>query len=99
LNYATFCIHTFSKTRDRYHIGSCADIDARLKRHNDGATISTKNGRPWEIKYFEKFDSKTEALKRENYLKRMKSRVLIKNLKAATNLVELLLNKRNWLIQ
>jgi putative endonuclease len=70
----------FSKTRDRYYIGSCADIDARLKRHNDGATISTKNGRSWEVKYSEQFDSKKEALKRENYLKRMKSRVLIENL-------------------
>jgi len=48
--------------------------------NNAGATPSTKAGRPWVIVYTEVFDSKTEALKRENYLKRMKSRSFIENL-------------------
>jgi len=70
----------FSETRDRFYIGSCANIESRLIRHNAGATPSTKTGRPWEVVYSEQFDSKAEALKRENYIKRMKSRVLIEKL-------------------
>ena len=70
----------YSNSRDRYYIGSAENIELRLKRHNDGATISTKSGRPWIVKYIEKFESKTEALKRENYLKRMKSRILIEDM-------------------
>ncbi len=70
----------YSETCDRYYIGSCADIEARLIRHNAGATPSTKPGRSWKVVYFELFGSKTEALKRENYLKRMKSRAYIENL-------------------
>jgi putative endonuclease len=64
----------YSETRDRYYIGSCANIQSRLIRHNAGATLSTKSGRPWEVAYFKQYESKTDALKRENFLKRMKSR-------------------------
>jgi len=70
----------YSEKRDRYYIGSCADLNERLIRHNAGATPSTKPGRPWKIVYTETHPSKTEALKRENYIKRMKSRAYIENL-------------------
>ena len=70
----------YSETRDRYYIGSCADVNERLIRHNAGATLSTKSGRPWKVVYSETFSSKTEALKREFYLKRMKSRVYLEDL-------------------
>ena len=67
----------FSQSRDRYYIGSCADVDQRLIRQNAGATLSTKSGRPWKVVYTEIHPTKTEALKRENYLKRLKSRVYL----------------------
>jgi len=70
----------YSHSIDRHYIGSCSDIELRLSRHNAGATISTKSGRPWKVVYSEKFNSKTEAIKREIYLKRMKSRVFIESL-------------------
>jgi putative endonuclease len=70
----------YSISKDRYYIGSCADIINRLQRHNAGATPSTKAGRPWKIVYKKEFDSKTEALKYENYLKRMKSRSMLETL-------------------
>jgi len=70
----------YSETRDRYYIGSSSDPKERLIRHNAGATPSTKSGKPWKIVYTENYSSKTEALKRETYLKRMKSRVYIENL-------------------
>jgi putative endonuclease len=52
-------------------------VDVRLSRHNAGATISTKSGIPWKVVYREEFNSKTEAIKHEYYLKRLKSRVFI----------------------
>ena len=70
----------YSETRERYYIGSCADLEIRLKRHNAGATTSTKNGRPWKMVYNETFSSKTEALKREINIKKMKSRIYIEEL-------------------
>jgi putative endonuclease len=70
----------YSKSRDRYYIGSSADVKQRLSRHNAGATASTKSGRPWRVVYTELFQSKNEAICRENYLKKMKSRVYLENL-------------------
>ena len=70
----------FSEKTNKYYIGSTEDIDKRVERHNAGATISTKPGRPWKVVYHEEYCSKSEAIKRENYLKRMKSRIFIESL-------------------
>lgn len=75
----------YSQSRDRYYIGSCADVEQRLVRHNAGATLSTKSGRPWKVAYTETHPKKSEALKRENYLKRLKSRMYLENLIKNTN--------------
>jgi putative endonuclease len=70
----------YSQNTDRYYIGSTSDLARRLDRHNAGATPSTKSGRPWRIVYFEEFNNKSDAIKRENHVKRMKSRVYIEKL-------------------
>jgi len=70
----------FSESKDRYYIGSCSDINQRLKRHNEGATPSTKSGRPWKVVWFNLHLEKSGALKQENYIKRMKSRNYIEKL-------------------
>jgi putative endonuclease len=51
----------YSELSDRYYIGSCSDLKERLKRHNAGATPSTKPFRPWIIVYSESFETVTEA--------------------------------------
>ncbi len=73
----------YSETLDRYYTGSCANIDVRLIRHNAGATKSTKNGRPWKVLYFEKYATRTEAVQRERYIKKQKSRIFIEKLIAS----------------
>jgi putative endonuclease len=63
-----------------YYIGSTHDLRLRLVHHNDGWTRSTKAKRPWRIAYMERFASKSDALKRERAIKRMKSRRYIESL-------------------
>ena len=70
----------YSKAHDRFYIGHCSDISNRLKRHNDGATPSTKPYRPWEIVYYEILETKSEAIKREKEIKKQKSRIYIEKL-------------------
>ena len=70
----------YSQSRDRYYIGSCANVEQRLIRHNAGATLSTKSGKPWNVVHTETYPTKTDALKREINLKRLKSRVYLENL-------------------
>ena len=63
MSYFTYILQS-SKT-NHYYIGSAANPDERLVRHNAGATPSTKGGRPWKIVFKEIFASKTDALKQE----------------------------------
>ncbi len=70
----------YSDKTNRYYYGSSHNVELRLILHNEGATPSTKNGRPWKIAYVEEYETKTEALKREKEIKRIKSRKYIETL-------------------
>ncbi|MBI5403425.1 MAG: GIY-YIG nuclease family protein [Ignavibacteriae bacterium] len=76
--YFTYIIK--SKIKDRYYIGSCEDLTIRLNRHNSGGSISTKAYIPWEIVYYEEYTSKSEALKREFALKRIKNKDILRKI-------------------
>ena len=45
------------------------NLDRRLKEHNEGKNRSTKGFAPFEVVHVEKFEERTEARKREKYLK------------------------------
>lgn len=63
----------FSETSGKYYVGSTADLDDRLKRHNGGRSKSTKSGIPWNLVYFESFESRSESVIRELEVKSWKS--------------------------
>ena len=67
----------YSTSANRYYIGYCSNMEDRLDKHNQGATSSTRPHRPWILAYYEEFDTKTEAIKRELAIKRKKSRKYI----------------------
>jgi putative endonuclease len=73
--YFTYIIK--SKIKDRYYIGSSDNIERRLVLHNEGHTVSTKAYILWELVYYETFKTKSEALKREKGLKKIKSKKYI----------------------
>ncbi len=52
-----------------YYYGSTKDIKSRLKTHNSGKVKYTKSKIPWIVHYFEEFDSRSEAIKREMFFK------------------------------
>ena len=58
---------------NRYYIGHTSNLSKRIEDHNSGKTRSTKAYKPWELIYSEKFDSKSEAFKREMQIKSYKS--------------------------
>jgi putative endonuclease len=81
--YYTYVI--YSKTADQFYIGYTSNIEGRLVKHNYGATLSTKKGIPWEMKYFETFSTKKEAIVRERKLKKLKSRKYLEQLISSEN--------------
>ncbi len=70
----------YSRKSCRYYTGSTSDIKRRLVEHNAGKTRSTKSFRPWVLIYQEKFDTKTEARKREIQIKKYKGGEAFKSL-------------------
>ena len=68
-----------STFKDYYYKGHCKDLDIRLKQHNSGMTVSIRPYLPFEIAYFETFDSETEAIAREKYFKSPRGRIFLKS--------------------
>jgi len=65
----------YSPTFDKMYIGYSSNLTNRFISHNELATKGyTLRYRPWVIAYTEDFDTKTEAIKRENYLKSTQGR-------------------------
>ena len=56
----------------RFYIGQTEDLAKRLKEHNDGRVRSTKNRLPFVLVKEENFNTRGEARRRENYLKKLK---------------------------
>ena len=56
----------------KYYIGQTDNLSDRVKKHNAGQVKSTKSRRPFVVVKEEKFDTRGEARKRENYLKKLK---------------------------
>jgi putative endonuclease len=70
----------FSKNRDRYYIGSTADVDGRLKRHNTDHAGYTGHSGDWKLLWKKVFDGKFAALEFERKIKSWKSRKMIEKL-------------------
>ncbi|MBI4931952.1 MAG: GIY-YIG nuclease family protein [Bacteroidetes bacterium] len=66
--YKVYILH--SKKINKYYVGSTQDLNDRLKRHNEGRSVYTKKGLPWEL--MQHFDcmTKSEAVQLENKIKK-----------------------------
>ncbi|MGD0341217.1 MAG: GIY-YIG nuclease family protein [Bacteroidales bacterium] len=63
-----------SKKDGRYYVGQTERLDERIKRHNEGRNLSTKAYIPWALKWWKGFDTRSEAIKIESKIKRIKKR-------------------------
>ncbi len=58
-----------SKKFKTIYIGYSSDLKKRLLLHNSGRVVSTKDGKPWELMYYEAYKAKEDATNREKSLK------------------------------
>jgi predicted GIY-YIG superfamily endonuclease len=56
-------------TPDAYYVGVTANVEGRLRDHNDGLSRHTSRHRPWRTLVVIEFDEEEPALKFERYLK------------------------------
>ena len=69
-----------SEVDSSFYIGYTSNLQQRLAEHNSGKTRYTSRKRPWNIVYFEEFVSKSDALKREKFLKAQRNRQFYRKL-------------------
>jgi putative endonuclease len=59
-----------SEKNQKRYIGSTSKLpEQRSQEHNSGTNNFTRQNKPWKLIYQESFTTKSEALKRENFLK------------------------------
>lgn len=58
-----------SKRTGKYYIGYTNNLRERFRQHNEGESLATKSGVPYELIYYEAYRAKKDALIRERKLK------------------------------
>jgi putative endonuclease len=76
MSYFTYILK--SEHDGTYYYGSTKDCEARLKMHNSGKSRYTKGRRPWKLYYFEEYESRGEAVKRETFFKSIEGYIFLK---------------------
>ncbi len=71
----TYTVYIIQSLKDHsFYIGYSANIEERILKHNAGNSRYTSKKIPWKLVYTEEFTSKSDALKRERFLKKQKNR-------------------------
>ena len=58
-----------SEKTGRRYVGSCENLETRLRRHNLGHSKATHHGAPWTLVHTEMFCNRADATRRERYYK------------------------------
>jgi len=74
--YYTYVL--ISRKDGEFYIGYTKDLESRFEEHSKGYVDSTKHRLPVELAYYEACRTKTDALKREKYLKTYYGRFFLK---------------------
>ena len=67
-----------SLTNQDLYIGSTENLEKRVILHNDGRVKSTKAYKPWKLSDYEVYNTRSEAIKRERFLKTGQQKEILK---------------------
>ena len=70
----------YSEKSRKHYTGYTSDLEKRISSHNDFGRGWTTRYRPWNIIYTRQFESKSEAIVHEKWLKSGRGREFIKAL-------------------
>ena len=62
-------VYILKLANDQYYVGSTYNLPHRIREHNNGQDFFTRRFLPVELKYFEEYETKEEAAKRERQIK------------------------------
>lgn len=67
-------------SRTKTYVGQTNDVDARLRLHNAGKVRSTRSNGPWVLLHAEAYQTRAEAMAREQWFKSRQGRQKVKQL-------------------
>ena len=69
--YFVYLIVSNIKNKKRFsYVGYTGNLKKRLDLHNSGKGAKFTRGKKWKLVYYEKYDSKSDAMKNEYRLKK-----------------------------
>ena len=78
MTYSVYIIQ--SQIDDSFYIGYSQNPESRLIKHNSANKGYTARKKPWKLVYTESFEHKSEAIKREKFLKKQKNKAFYEQL-------------------
>ena len=80
MTYFVYLIGNYRKTKLITYVGYTNNLEKRVNSHNSGTGAKFTRGKNWKLIYHEKYQTRREAMLRENYLKNNRElRNFIKN--------------------
>ena len=76
MDFYTYVLLSFRN--DDIYIGSTENIEKRVHLHNNGKVKSTKGYRPWKLLECHKFNTRSEAVNHERFLKTHQQKEILK---------------------
>ena len=74
MKHFVYLLISFHKGKILSYVGYTNNVKKRLKLHNDSKGAKFTKGKFWELVYKKKFNSKSNAMKYEYYLKSNKKK-------------------------
>ena len=78
MKYSVYIL--FSEKFKKTYVGQTSDLSKRFALHNSGKVKSTKRYLPWKLIYCEEYNSRSEAMAREEWFKSSAGRKSISRL-------------------
>ena len=78
MNDEQYCVYVIELEDGRKYIGQTNNLERRLHEHQNGRSPYTRKHKFKKLLYSEKYNSRSEAMKREKFLKTGKGREWLK---------------------
>ncbi len=75
-----YTVYVIQSRSGKRYTGYTGNLERRLQEHNSGKCKTTKSSTGWQVIYRESFDSRSEAMSRERWLKSGKGRDFLRSL-------------------
>jgi len=78
MDYTVYILQ--SENDNSFYIGYTSNLTQRIEYHNSGKSRYTSKKMPWKIVYTENFKTRSEAIRREKFLKKQRNHEFYKKL-------------------